>query len=77
VHDQANQPAEEGLRDFVASMAGAGNSGSGKHLIGLRKVDGSILEYDPTVGGSEVHVAAGPTVSFTLAGPLARYARAS
>ncbi len=47
------------MREFLASMAAAGNPGSGRHEIGLRKVNGWILVYDPAIGGAEVQAVLG------------------
>lgn len=57
--EKATPPADERLREFVASMAAADNPGSGKHSVGMRKVDGWVLGYDPTIGGSEVQAVIG------------------
>jgi len=51
--------ADDSLRDFVASMAAAGNPGSGHHELGLRKVHGWILEYDPAIGGAQIQAVIG------------------
>jgi hypothetical protein len=52
--DEAARIADKGMREFIGSMADASNPGSGRHEIGLHHVHGWILEYDPTVGGSEI-----------------------
>ncbi|MDP9334675.1 MAG: hypothetical protein M3Q30_15410 [Actinomycetota bacterium] len=57
--DEAAQLADDCLREFVASMAAAGNPGSGRHEIGLHHVRGWILEYDGTIGGSEIQAVIG------------------
>jgi hypothetical protein len=57
--DEAARIANDSLREFVASMASAGNPGSGRHEIGLHHVRGWILEYDGTVGGSEIQAVIG------------------
>jgi hypothetical protein len=57
--DEAAQLADDSLRDFLASMAAAGNPGSGRHEIGFHKVHGWILEYDPSVGGSQIQAVIG------------------
>lgn len=57
--DEAARLADESLRAFVASMTAAGNPGSGHHEIGMHKVEGWILEYDPTIGGAEVQAVIG------------------
>jgi hypothetical protein len=57
--DEAARLADDSMQAFVASMAAAGNPGSGNHEVGLRKVDGWILQYDPTIGGSEVQAVIG------------------
>ena len=59
MHDDAVRLADESLRDFLASMATAGNPGSGRHELGLRKVHGWVLEYDPSIGGSEIQAVIG------------------
>jgi hypothetical protein len=55
----AAQLADDKLREFIASMAAAGNPGSGRHEVGLHHVQGWILEYDPTIGGAEVQAVIG------------------
>jgi hypothetical protein len=57
--DEAAQLADDSLREFVAAMAAAGNPGSGRHEIGVHHVHGWILEYDGTVGGSEIQAVIG------------------
>jgi hypothetical protein len=57
--DEATQVAEGSLRDFIQSMAAAGNPGSGRHEIGLHHVHGWIFAYDPTAGGSEIQAVLG------------------
>ncbi|HEV7525045.1 MAG TPA: hypothetical protein VGP92_08770, partial [Acidimicrobiia bacterium] len=47
------------LREFIESMAEAGNPGSGRHDMGVHHVHGWILEYDPTVGGSQIQAVIG------------------
>ena len=56
---EAARIADERLREFIRSMADAGNPGSGRHEIGVHHVNGWILEYDPTVGGSEIQAIVG------------------
>jgi hypothetical protein len=57
--EEAARLADDSLREFMASMAAAGNPGSGRHEIGLHHVHGWILEYDGTVGGSEIQAVIG------------------
>jgi len=57
--DEAARLADDSLREFVASMAAAGNPGSGRHEIGLHHVRGWILDYDGTIGGSEIQAVIG------------------
>ncbi len=57
--DEAARIADESMQEFIKSMALAGNPGSGRHEIGLHHVHGWILEYDPTVGGSEIQAVIG------------------
>jgi hypothetical protein len=57
--EEAARLADDSLRAFVASMAAAGNPGSGRHEIGLHHVHGWIIEYDGTVGGSEIQAVIG------------------
>ncbi len=57
--DEAARLADDSLRAFVASMAAAGNPGSGRHEIGLHHVRGWILEYDGALGGSEIQAVVG------------------
>lgn len=57
--DEAVRLADDRLSNFVALMAAAGNPGSGRHEIGLRHVHGWILEYDATIGGSEIQAVIG------------------
>ena len=52
--EKAARIADESLHAFTTSMAAAGNPGSGHHELGRHHVNGWILEYDPTVGGSEI-----------------------
>ena len=54
---QATADADLGL--FLAAMAAAGNPGSGRHELGVHKVEGWILEYDSMVGGAEVQAVVG------------------
>ena len=53
-NDEAARLADDSLRAFMASMATAGNPGAGRHELGYHKVQGWILEYDPTIGGSQI-----------------------
>ena len=57
--DDAAHLADDSLSRFVASMAASGNPGSGRHEVGLHHIRGWILEYDPTIGGSEVQAVIG------------------
>jgi hypothetical protein len=57
--DEAARLADDSLREFVASMTAAGNPGSGRHEMGLHHVRGWILEYDGTIGGSEIQAVIG------------------
>jgi hypothetical protein len=57
--DEAARVAEDSLSRFVALMTAAGNPGSGRHEIGLHHVQGWILEYDSTIGGSEIQAVIG------------------
>jgi hypothetical protein len=57
--DDAARLADDRLRDFIASMSAAGNPGSGRHEIGIHHVHGWILEYDGTIGGSEIQAVIG------------------
>jgi hypothetical protein len=57
--DDATRLANDSLRDFIAAMAAAGNPGSGRHEIGIHKVRGWILEYDPSIGGAQVQAVIG------------------
>jgi hypothetical protein len=75
--DEAARLADDSLRVFVASMSAAGNPGSGQHEVGIHKVDGWILEYDPTIGGAEVQAVIGVDgVIHALRGPRTLRARA-
>jgi hypothetical protein len=58
-HDEATRIADDSLRSFITAMADAGNPGSGRHELGRHHVNGWILEYDPTVGGSEIQAVIG------------------
>jgi hypothetical protein len=58
-HDEAAGIADDSLREFIASMAAAGNPGSGRHEIGMHHVRGWILEYDGTIGGSPIQAVIG------------------
>ncbi len=57
--EAASALADDSLRSFIASMAAAGNPGSGRHEIGLHHVRGWILEYDGSIGGSEIQAVIG------------------
>ncbi|HEY5172618.1 MAG TPA: hypothetical protein VIK54_12905 [Acidimicrobiia bacterium] len=57
--DEATRLANDSLRDFIAAMAAAGNPGAGRHEIGIHKVRGWILEYDPSIGGAQVQAVIG------------------
>ena len=57
--DEAARLADDSVRGFVASMTAAGNPGSGRHEIGLHHVRGWILDYDGTIGGSEIQAVVG------------------
>lgn len=57
--DEAARIADDSVREFVRSMAAAGNPGSGRHDIGLHHVHGWIFEYDPRIGGSEIQAVLG------------------
>jgi hypothetical protein len=57
--DEAARLADDSLSGFVASMAASGNPGSGRHEVGLHHVRGWILEYDSTIGGSEIQAVIG------------------
>jgi hypothetical protein len=57
--EEAGGLAERSLSEFIALMAAAGNPGHGRHEIGLRHVEGWILEYDGTIGGSEIQAVIG------------------
>jgi hypothetical protein len=57
--DEASGRANDGLRRFIASMTAAGNPGSDHHHMGIHKINGWILEYDPRMGGSEVQAVIG------------------
>jgi hypothetical protein len=57
--DEAARVAEDSVNRFVALMAASDNPGSGRHEIGLRHVHGWILEYDSTIGGSEIQAVIG------------------
>jgi hypothetical protein len=57
--DEAARLADDSLRRFLASMSASGNPGSGRHEVGLHHVRGWILEYDPTIGGSEIQAVIG------------------
>jgi hypothetical protein len=57
--DEAARLADNSLRDFIASMAAAGNPGSDRHEVGMHKIRGWILEYDPTIGGSPLQAVIG------------------
>lgn len=59
MNDETARLADDNLRAFLASMAAAGNPGSGRHEIGVHKVHGWILEYDPTIGGSQIQAVIG------------------
>lgn len=57
--EDAARLADDSMRGFVESMAAAGYPGSGRHEIGLHHVNGWILDYDGTVGGSEIQAVIG------------------
>ena len=57
--DEAARLAEKSLGEFIARMAAAGNPGLGRHEIGLHHVDGWILEYNGSIGGSEIQAVIG------------------
>jgi len=57
--DQAARLADDSLREFIASMAAAGNPGSGRHELGLHHIHGWILDYDTTIGGSPIQAVIG------------------
>ena len=57
--DEAARLAEKSLGEFIARMAAAGNPGLGRHEIGLHHVEGWILDYDGTIGGSEIQAVIG------------------
>jgi hypothetical protein len=56
---EAARIADESVRDFVASMTAADHPGSGRHEVGMHRVRGWILEYDSTIGGSEIQAVIG------------------
>jgi len=57
--DEAAELAEKSVNEFIALMAAAGNPGRGRHEIGLHHVEGWILDYDGTLGGSEIQAVLG------------------
>ena len=57
--EAASELADDSLRRFIAAMAADGNPGSGRHEIGLHHVRGWILEYDGSIGGSEIQAIIG------------------
>ncbi len=57
--DTTSPSPDECLRAFIETMAAAGNPGSGRHELGMHKVHGWILEYDPTIGGSQIQAVIG------------------
>ncbi len=58
-NDEAAARADNSLREFSAKMSAAGNPGSGRHELGMHKVDGWILDYDPHLGGAEIQTVIG------------------
>jgi hypothetical protein len=59
VTNDARATAEADLRTFLDAMKAAGNPGSGRHELGVHKVEGWIVEYDSSVGGAEVQAIVG------------------
>jgi len=56
---EADVTATADVQKFLAAMRAAGNPGSGRHELGVHKVEGWILEYDSAIGGAEVQAIVG------------------
>jgi len=57
--DNPTARADAVLQSFVVAMAAAGNPGAGKHEVGVHKVEGWIIAYDPMIGGAHVQAVIG------------------